>query len=249
MVKDRFEKAFNHLKGTGQIKTQRAAANIIGVDPSNLSNALKGDTKYLTNNLLERFNAAFGNIFNLDWLLTGEGEMLKDTPKEKKDIYLITKSGTKYYELPNGSFKMIVPFVPIKAYAGYVDECRDAEFIEQLEEREFHVKEIHLGKYYSFEIKGDSMDDNSRDSLINGDVVLARDLGRIHWKSLKYKEVKAWIIVLKNTIVCKEIVSVNLKEGTFRCHSLNTSPEYSDFDIKFDDTVQLMNIVKRESDY
>lgn len=172
-----------------------------------------------------------------------------DDVQEKDTPYLVTSSGTKYYKLANNLFKMIVPFIPICAYAGYVDEYRDAEFIERLEEREFYVKEIHHGEYYSFEIKGDSMDDGSRDSLINGDVVLARNLDRSHWRGLRYKEVKAWIIVLKNTIVCKRIIDVDLKNGIFKCHSLNSSPEYADFDIKFDETVQIMNIVKRESDY
>lgn len=85
MKKERFNKAFNHLKGSGIIKTQREAAKIIGIDTGNLSNALKGIDKYLTDSFLEKFNNAFNNIFNIEWLITGDGDMLKDYNLHKHD--------------------------------------------------------------------------------------------------------------------------------------------------------------------
>lgn len=187
---------------------------------------------------------------NIDWLMTGEGKMLKSEQEDGDNPYLVTKSGTKYFQADNGNYKMVVPFIPVNAYAGYVDEYRDAEFVDNLQEREFHVKEIHHGKYFAFEIKGDSMDDNSKKSISDKDVVLARELGRELWKDgLHIKEYGAWIIVLKNSILCKQIINQDLIQGTITCHSRNPSPEYSDFDLKLDDIRQLLNIIKIESDY
>lgn len=186
---------------------------------------------------------------NEEWLLNGEGEMLKEDRKEQEP-YLITKSGTKYYELPNGKFKMVVPFVPIKAFAGYVDNCCDAIYVESLEERDFVVNEIHHGKYYSFEISGDSMTYNGRGALYHGDIVLVRDLGKQHWKDgLNINKYPVWVIVLKNTVVCKQITKQDSENGTITCHSLNPSPEYSDFEIKLDEVLQLMNVIKVDSEY
>jgi Predicted transcriptional regulators len=227
-------------------KTQLEFADSLGMKQGSYSDVERGRTKNISDHILK----TIGRLYNvsIDYLMTGEGNMF--TTDEDREPYLITKSGTKYYELPNGMFKMVVPFVPAKAYAGYVDEFKDAEFVKSLEEREFTVREIHHGRYYSFEIKGDSMDDDSKRSLSNGDIVLARDLGREHWKDgLRIKDYSAWIIVLKNTIVCKQIVEQDMEAGIITCHSLNPSPEYCDFKLHLDEIQQLLNIVKRESDY
>ena len=42
----------------------------------NISKAMKGDERVLTNRFLRRFNEAYGNIFNIEWLIDGVGEML-----------------------------------------------------------------------------------------------------------------------------------------------------------------------------
>ncbi len=206
--------------------------------------------KTISVDVLNRIAQAYPEL-NTEWLLTGEGDMLKSPqPEVREQAYLTTRSGTKYYELPNGLYKMVVPFVPVKAYAGYLDEYANAEYIGSMEERDFYVRELHYGKYYAFEIKGDSMDDDSKRSLSDKDVVLARELGREHWKDgLRIKEYTAWIIVTQNNILCKQIISQDLQKGTITCHSLNNSPEYGDFELKLDEVRQLMNIIKKESDY
>jgi len=216
------------------------------ISRATMGNYLKGETEPNKANI--KLIADYLDV-DSDWLLTGKGEMLKSEEKEKTP-YLITKCGTKYYELPNGSFKMIVPFVPVKAYAGYIDNCCDAEHIEGLEEREFIVAEIHHGRYYSFEIKGDSMSYLGRGALYDGDIVLARELGRQHWMDkLNIKKYPVWIIVLKDTIVCKQITRHDIETGVITCHSLNTSPEYSDFEVSLNEVLQLLNVVKKEAEY
>lgn len=86
--KERLNTAFNYLIGQSRYKTQKEAASIIGIDQGNLSNALKGVEKYLTDSFIERFNEAFDNTFNLDWLLSGEGEMLSEESRlDIKPIY------------------------------------------------------------------------------------------------------------------------------------------------------------------
>ena len=73
---ERFNKAFAHLQGERMIKTQADLAVILKASEGTISRALKGDKNSLTENLLKRFCLSFP-IFNLNWLLTGEGEMLK----------------------------------------------------------------------------------------------------------------------------------------------------------------------------
>ena len=58
------------------LSTQQEVSDYIGVARSNLSRALNGDVKYLTNNFLQKFSKAFNTTICDTWLLAGEGEML-----------------------------------------------------------------------------------------------------------------------------------------------------------------------------
>lgn len=80
--KERFHRAYEYLRGTGRVHTQTDLAKEMGSSRSNTSAAYNGDPKFLTDNFLRRFNDAFGGIFNLQWLILGEGEMLKDEEEE-----------------------------------------------------------------------------------------------------------------------------------------------------------------------
>lgn len=48
----------------------------MGATESSLSRALKGDVKYLTDKFIQRFNKAYGNIFNESWLMGAQCDML-----------------------------------------------------------------------------------------------------------------------------------------------------------------------------
>ena len=186
---------------------------------------------------------------NEEWLASGTGEMDRADRVRGEEPYLTTKAGVKYYEMSNGRYRMRVPFIPVKAYAKYVDEFRDAEFFgHEYEEFDFIVDKIGHGRYFAFEIKGDSMDDDTKRSLSNGDIVLARELSKEHWRSkLHTDDYPNWIIVMNNTILCKQIIKQDIENCTIMCHSLNPSPEYADFELKMEDIRQLCNIVQRVS--
>lgn len=50
------QKAFNQLRYLGLVKTQGDFANLLGVNRTTLSCALKGDTRYLTESLMNKVN-------------------------------------------------------------------------------------------------------------------------------------------------------------------------------------------------
>lgn len=217
------------------------------ITKATIGNYIDGKTNPNKSNI-----ALLASYFNVNeyWLQTGEGDMNKVKHASRQDEpFLITKSGIKYYEMANGKFRMRVPFIPIKAYAKYVDEYRDAEFLgDNYEEFEFVVDQIGHGRYYAFEIKGDSMDDDSKRSLSNGDIVLARELSKEYWRNkLRTDDFPNWIIVLNNTVLCKQIIDQNIDDCTIVCHSLNTSPEYADFQLNLNEVRQLCNIIQRVS--
>lgn len=83
--KERLQKAINYLRLNGIVSSQVDTANKMGASEATVSNALKGNDKYLTDKFLKRFNGAFGELFNLDWLLDEEGEMLNKSTRSEFD--------------------------------------------------------------------------------------------------------------------------------------------------------------------
>lgn len=74
--KERFKKSYEYLRSKGRIHTQKDAAEKMKTTQQNMSAALKGNEKVLTDNFIIRFCAAFEGLINSEWLLTGEGSML-----------------------------------------------------------------------------------------------------------------------------------------------------------------------------
>lgn len=242
-VKKRLAEFLKHL-GIGQAKFAENAGLSKGF-ANNVGDSIRTDN-------LNKITSVYPEL-NTAWLLTGEGSMLKNESNVTSAIpmpedsapFLTLPNGIEYHKMPaEGYYMMYVPFVPIKAYAKYVDEHRDIEEMET-ERFGFIVKEIYHGDYKAFEIKGDSMDEGTRISLIDGDVVLAKEVPKDLWRyPLHISDKPNWIIVLNGTIICKQIILHDTEAGNIVCHSLNPSPAYADFTIKLDDVRQLYNIVQ-----
>ena len=81
---DRFNKAYEYLKNRGMVHTQKELAAKMQSTAPHDTLAMKGESKYLTDNFLRRFNEAFGELFNYQWLILGEGNMLKDGNEEEE---------------------------------------------------------------------------------------------------------------------------------------------------------------------
>lgn len=74
--------AYNYLRRRGVVLTQKELAEALGKGRTSVSKALNGNKSYLNESFLNWFNAKFGNIFNLDYLLNGIGSLLCCNPDE-----------------------------------------------------------------------------------------------------------------------------------------------------------------------
>lgn len=138
---------------------------------------------------------------------------------------------------------MWVPLVNKYAYAGYTSGWGDPEYIERLPTLPFPADKEYKGTYIAFEVKGDSMDNDSANCLKEGDIVLCRELTRDHWKNkLHYKRWSKFVIVSREGILIKQIIAHDLDKGTITAHSLNDM--YKDFVINLKDVSQLFNVVQ-----
>jgi hypothetical protein len=75
----RLKKVYGYLVMEDIIETQKDMALKIKMTPPNLSAAMKGNKSYLSDNTFIKVCAAFPGVFNLDYLLYGEGEMLANS--------------------------------------------------------------------------------------------------------------------------------------------------------------------------
>lgn len=134
-----------------------------------------------------------------------------------------------------------VPLISQYAYAGYLSGFADPVYLES--QPTYKVIHDHNGgNYVAFEVKGDSMDDNTRDAICHGDIVLGCELKKEYWIDRLYIP-KVFIIVHReNGIVIKKVIDQDLINGTIICHSTNQSPEYRDFVLNLNDIQQMFYI-------
>lgn len=222
--------------------TQGALADKLGVNRRTVQKWESGESKMSGNAVLK--------IQELE--IKNELKGVNDIEVKEPLSYIKTKAGLVYEELKSGKYLLSAPLVPIKAHASYISEFQDIEFISELENTTWIVDTLGRGNYRAFEVMNDSMDDDSKRSFPDGSYVLGRELQKHLWRNkLHIGGVRGfyyWVIVHKQTIMIKEIVSHNVEKGIITCHSLNDSPEYQDFDLHLSDVIELYNIIKKQTD-
>lgn len=75
--KDRLKEVFDYVRENFPIHTQSDFAEKIRYNRTYLSSAMHGNEKNLTDKLFYNICAAYPNVFNLNYLLTGEGSLLQ----------------------------------------------------------------------------------------------------------------------------------------------------------------------------
>lgn len=91
---ERLGEVYDHLRKHFGIHTQTDFAQEIGMTRPAISSAMNGNESYLTDNLFKRICAKYQGVFSLDYLLTGEGELL--TPEEDVKSSEIEKSANVF---------------------------------------------------------------------------------------------------------------------------------------------------------
>jgi hypothetical protein len=72
----RLNEVYKHLYAHHGIKSQKALADFLHIQRTGLSAAMNGAKANLTDNLFKKICAAYPGVFNLNYLLTGEGDLL-----------------------------------------------------------------------------------------------------------------------------------------------------------------------------
>ena len=82
---ERVQEVYNYLVFAHVVENQRAFANALKRNEKNISRAIHGDPKFLTDRFLKAIAARYPFI-SLAWLLTGEGNMLNKDDAEEQPV-------------------------------------------------------------------------------------------------------------------------------------------------------------------
>lgn len=202
----------------------------LGLSPSNFKgSAAKSE---LGGEALTKISQACPNL-NSNWLLTGAGDMLVDKDSSQKNP---TANGSVF------NVKLVGQY----AYAGYLSGFADVEYMETLPTIPFIIPDGQTtrGQYLAFEVRGDSMDDGSANSLLEGDILLGRLVAPHHYQdsALHYKKWFFIIVHESQGILVKQITAHDVANNTITIHSLNDM--YEDVVLHLSDVKKIFNIVQ-----
>lgn len=192
----------------------------------------------ISNKLVNDIISLYPEI-NEAYLVTGRGSLLLSEIIENKH-------GNKFALLPNGEYLMSMPCVEVEAQAGLIDSYSDVEYLSEMHQYAMIVDKVHHGRYVAFKVEGDSMDDGTVNSIPKGCKIATRELNKEHWTNkLHINEYPFWVIYTTRNSkpLVKEIISHDIKKGEIVCHSLNDSPQYSDFTLNMNEVQALFYIV------
>lgn len=174
--------------------------------------------------------------WNFDWILKEEGSPLTeiDIPKEER---------SKEANFIADKDIMNVPLVNQYAYAGYICGFGDPEYIEDLPTIPFIVDHEGKGNYIAFEVRGDSMNDGTEDSYLEGDRLLCREIQPHLWANYKL-HIRKWdfVIIHEEGILVKRIIDHDVEKGLITIHSLN--PFYEDKVLDLREVRQIFNVIE-----
>ena len=83
----RLIEVYEHLRSQFGIHTKSGFAESIHYGRTSLSAALNGKEEYLTKDLFEKICETYPGVFNLEYLLTGEGQLMAEDKIEDNELF------------------------------------------------------------------------------------------------------------------------------------------------------------------
>ena len=149
-------------------------------------------------------------------------DLLRRDVSDNKTSYLSRRRAQK---MANG--RTDIPFVPVKAAAGYLAGYSDPEFVDEL--NTFTLPMLSGGDYRAFEIVGDSMMPTTSGSVIVGEKVQSLE---------EIKSNNTYIVVSKTDgIVYKRVLKNTRQKNKFTLVSDN--PSYQPYNVAADEILEL----------
>lgn len=154
--------------------------------------------------------------------LTMDEILRSDLSEKTKGNYLAARRALKM-----GNTRSAIPFVPVKAAAGYLAGYNDPEFIDEL--NTFTLPMLTGGNYRAFEIIGDSMLPTPSGSVIVGEKVDKLD---------DLKNNTACIVVSRNEGVVYKRVQKNQRQKN-KLTLVSDNPSFHPYTVNADEILEM----------
>ena len=241
-VGGRFKEMYHYLQSKALVHRQKDLANLIGATEGNVSRMLKGDPRYTTSSMISRICMASNLPFSEDYLLRGEGTLLKDGTQDEAPKKPQRTSNEVETNTSGSRIIQRLPIILIEAKAGigkgflYDRDCsQDPDDIyDEFDSMEVFLEREVSDRYKLFRVKGKSMDDDTQQALCNGDVLLCREVYPEDWKSglINTKFPNVIIVIEEEGILIKQLIKHSKKNETISLRSLNSTYKDLTIDLK-----------------
>ncbi|WP_025741686.1 LexA family transcriptional regulator [Aquimarina pacifica] len=209
-----------------------------GIKKGTLFNYMKGKTPITLEAFLKISNVLEVTPFEL---LEKVQNIKLDTTASQLLQNIESKRNTNTIN-PHNVNVMMIPLINQYAYAGYLNSFTDTTYIEDLPKMPYLADREYKGNYVFFEVKGDSMDNESYESYLESDLILCREVRQDFWSSKLHINKWDFVIVHKTEgILLKRISNHNVEQGILTLHSLNNY--YNDFEVHLKDVAKIFNVV------
>jgi phage repressor protein C with HTH and peptisase S24 domain len=203
----RFAGVLVALKALRRIKKESDVAMEAGYRPSTLSE-IKADRQAPPEKILELLQNKFK--VSTEFIISGAGNMfILDEGPRQTDWAVLEEDETKNYtsqrrEKANSQSPFLVPFLPVKAQAGYVKAIDQEVYLDALEKYALPPGVSGHGAIWRYwEVEGDSMEPTFK----QGDIVLTSFVHPMDWENLR--NFYTYVIVTSDRVLIKRIFCKN----------------------------------------
>jgi transcriptional regulator with XRE-family HTH domain len=187
--------------------------------------------------ILEVFEAKESDIFEAEFM---------EMPKVQNEInQTVQEYANQFIELEGGKSLVVTPLIEDYSQSEFIKNHQNPEFINQLPNHSIVIEVFKKGKYFSFRVLGEAMDNGTSESIKENSIVTAREIPKDFWQShfLTVRN-KDYVIICQNGVFIKRVSGYSHDRQEITCSSLN--PEnfiYPDFELKLSECIMILTII------
>lgn len=181
------------------------------------------------------------NRINIEWLLTGEGEMFKPDKYPTAAVAKVNNPDQIISIAPDTEEGIVVPMIDQKAAANYLSGYTSQNYYDKLAQTTLPGYMAKGGMHFWLQVKGDSMET----TFFDGDWLLCEQIHPKNWVTLKDYDV--CVVVSKDRGVQVKRIKNRIKKGFIRCRSDNRA--HKPYSIVYDDILEIWRVKWYLSNY
>lgn len=178
---------------------------------------------------------------NIEWLLTGKGEMFRSDATLKPVAPELQKEPQVIHINQDNAAGIAIPMIDQKAAANYLSGYTSQQYYNELAYTTLPAYMAKGGIHFWLQVKGDSMET----TFYDGDWLLCEQIKRENWLDLKDYDVH--VVVSKERGVQVKRLKNRLKKGFIRCRSDNRA--HKPYSLQYDDILEIWRVKWYLSNY